>query len=110
MKLQRTGAIEMIPSKPCSSQRDLALAYTPGVAAPCEEIRDKSETAYHYTDKGNLIAAVTNGTAVPGLGDIGPHASKPYLESLSAVYKIVADLDIFDLEVASNDPGTIAAE
>lgn len=104
MYFERAGRIEMIPSKPCSTQRDLALAYTPGVALPCEEIHNDPANAYRYTNKGNLVAVVTNGTAVPGLGDIGPHAAKPFMESLVSVYKTVADLDLFDLEISSNDP------
>lgn len=101
--VERLGRIEVIPSKPCSSQRDLALAYTPGVAEPCAAIRDNPPDVYRYTSKGRLIAAITNGTAIPGLGNIGPHAAKPYMEALSAVYKTVADIDLFDIELSTTD-------
>ncbi|MEX1001079.1 MAG: NADP-dependent malic enzyme [Crocinitomicaceae bacterium] len=99
----RPGKIEVVPTKPYRSQRDLSLAYSPGVAEPCLEIaRDKNE-AYKYTAKGNLVAVITNGTAVLGLGDIGPEASKPVMEGKGLLFKIFADIDVFDIEVDASD-------
>ncbi|MCW3076493.1 MAG: NADP-dependent malic enzyme [Bacteroidetes bacterium] len=95
----RPGKIEVIPSKPYSTQRDLTLAYSPGVAEPCLEIEKNPEDAYKYTAKGNLVAVISNGTAVLGLGDIGALASKPVMEGKGLLFKIFADLDVFDIEI-----------
>ena len=100
----RPGKIQVSPTKPFKDQRDLSLAYTPGVAEPCLEIAKKPEDAYTYTAKGNLVAVVTNGTAVLGLGNIGPLAGKPVMEGKGILFKAFADIDVFDLEVASEDP------
>lgn len=99
----RKGKIEVVPTKPCVTQRDLSLAYTPGVADPCLEIKDKPETVYEYTAKGNLVAVFSNGTAVLGLGDIGPEAGKPVMEGKGVLFKRFADIDVFDIEVRSKD-------
>lgn len=103
----RKGKIEVIATKPCSTQRDLSLAYTPGVAEPCLEIEKDPEKAYQYTAKGNLVAVVSNGTAVLGLGNIGPLAGKPVMEGKGVLFKRFADIDVFDIEVASEDPDDI---
>lgn len=95
----RPGKIQVIPTKPTNSQRDLTLAYSPGVAQPCLEIADNIEDVYKYTAKGNLVAVISNGTAVLGLGDIGPEASKPVMEGKGLLFKIYADIDVFDLEL-----------
>ena len=95
----RPGKIEVIPTKPYSTQRDLTLAYSPGVAEPCLEIEKNQEDAYRYTAKGNLVAVISNGTAVLGLGDIGALASKPVMEGKGLLFKIFADIDVFDIEV-----------
>src|SRR5229473_2516865 len=100
----RPGKIQVTPTKPFKDQRDLSLAYTPGVAEPCLEIAKHPDDAYTYTAKGNLVAVVTNGTAVLGLGNIGPLASKPVMEGKGILFKAFADLDVFDLEVGSQDP------
>ena len=100
----RPGKIQVSPTKPFKDQRDLSLAYTPGVAEPCLEIAKRPEDAYTYTAKGNLVAVVTNGTAVLGLGNIGPLAGKPVMEGKGILFKSFADIDVFDLEVASEDP------
>src|SRR5690554_577618 len=99
----RPGKIEVIPTKPSNSQRDLAIAYSPGVAEPCKEIQNDPETAYRYTAKGNLVAVITNGTAVLGLGDIGALASKPVMEGKGVLFKIFADIDVFDIELDTKD-------
>lgn len=98
------GKIEVIPTKPVSSQIDLALAYSPGVAEPCKEIATDKENIYKYTAKGNLVAVISNGTAVLGLGDIGPEASKPVMEGKGVLFKKFAGIDVFDLEVDEKDP------
>lgn len=98
------GKIEVIPCKPHTSQRSLALAYSPGVAVPCMEIKRKPETAYDYTGKGNLVAVISNGTAVLGLGDIGAEASKPVMEGKALLFKIFADINVFDIEINEKDP------
>lgn len=98
------GKIEVIPTKPYSTQQDLALAYSPGVAYPCLEIKDNPEDVYKYTDKGNLVAVISNCTAVLGLGDIGPEAGKPVMEGKALLFKIFAGLDCFDIEVDEKDP------
>ncbi|MCK6650114.1 MAG: NADP-dependent malic enzyme [Bacteroidia bacterium] len=99
----RPGKIEVIPTKPHSSQRDLSLAYSPGVADPCLEIEKHPEDAYKYTAKGNLVAVISNGTAVLGLGNIGALASKPVMEGKGLLFKIFADIDVFDIEVDATD-------
>src|SRR5687768_10814358 len=99
----RPGKIEVIPSKPTATQRDLSLAYTPGVAKPCLEIARDPSLAYNYTAKGNLVAVVTNGTAVLGLGDIGALAGKPVMEGKGVLFKRFADIDVFDIEVDTHD-------
>lgn len=103
----RRGKIEISPTKPCRTQRDLTLAYSPGVAIPCLEIRDNPENVFNYTIKGNLVAVVTNGTAVLGLGNIGPMAAKPVMEGKAVLFKRFADIDVFDLEVGSADPDDV---
>jgi len=100
----RKGKIEVIPSKPCQTQRDLSLAYTPGVADPCLDIEKNPELAYEFTAKGNLVAVVSNGTAVLGLGDIGALAGKPVMEGKGVLFKRFADIDVFDIELATHDP------
>lgn len=95
----RPGKIEVVPSKPTSTQRDLALAYSPGVAVPCLEIEKNPESVYQYTAKGNLVAVISNGTAVLGLGNIGAEASKPVMEGKGLLFKIFADIDVFDIEI-----------
>ena len=100
----RPGKIEVIPTKPSNSQRDLSIAYSPGVADPCLEIAKDAENAYKYTAKGNLVAVISNGTAVLGLGNIGPLASKPVMEGKGVLFKIFADIDVFDIELDAKDP------
>lgn len=100
----RPGKIEVIPTKPYSSQRDLSLAYSPGVAEPCLKIAENKEDVYKYTSKSNLVAVISNGTAVLGLGDIGPDASKPVMEGKGLLFKIFADIDVFDIEIDAKDP------
>ena len=100
----RPGKLEVIPSKPCMTQRDLSLAYTPGVARPCLAIQDCPEAVNRYTGKGNLVAVVSNGTAVLGLGDIGPLAAKPVMEGKAVLFKRFAGIDVFDLEVDATRP------
>lgn len=97
------GKIAIVPTKPYASQRDLSLAYSPGVAEPCLEIAKNVENVYKYTAKGNLVAVISNGTAVLGLGDIGPEASKPVMEGKGLLFKIFADIDVFDIEVDATD-------
>jgi malate dehydrogenase (oxaloacetate-decarboxylating)(NADP+) len=99
----RPGKIEVVPTKPTSTQRDLSLAYSPGVADPCNEIHANPEDVYKYTAKGNLVAVISNGTAVLGLGNIGPEASKPVMEGKGVLFKIFADIDVFDIEVDASD-------
>lgn len=99
----RPGKIEVVPTKKYSSQRDLSLAYSPGVAVPCLEIEKDIENVYKYTAKGNLVAVISNGTAVLGLGDIGPEASKPVMEGKGLLFKIFAGIDVFDIEVGTKD-------
>ncbi len=100
----RKGKIEVIPTKPCFTAHELALAYTPGVAEPCREIEKNDDDVYKYTAKGNLVAVVSNGTAVLGLGDIGPHAGKPVMEGKGVLFKRFADIDVFDIELKTHDP------
>lgn len=99
----RPGKIEVVPTKPYQSQRDLSLAYSPGVAEPCLAIAEQPEDVYKYTAKGNLVAVISNGTAVLGLGDLGPEASKPVMEGKGLLFKIFADIDVFDIEVDATD-------
>lgn len=103
-KAEPKGKIEVIPSKPHSSARDLSLAYSPGVAIPCLEIEKNPQTIYDYTGKGNLVAVISNGTAVLGLGDIGAEASKPVMEGKGLLFKIFADINVFDIEISEKDP------
>ncbi len=103
----RKGKIEVITTKPCATSRDLSLAYSPGVAEPCLEIEKNPEDAYKYTAKGNLVAVVSNGTAVLGLGDIGALAGKPVMEGKGVLFKSFADIDVFDIEIDSKDPDEI---
>jgi malate dehydrogenase (oxaloacetate-decarboxylating)(NADP+) len=100
----RPGKIEVIPTKEAKTQRDLSLAYSPGVAEPCMEIFRNPEDVYKYTAKGNLVAVISNGTAVLGLGDIGPEAGKPVMEGKGVLFKIFADIDVFDIEINERDP------
>ncbi len=100
----RPGKIQVIPTKEAKTQRDLSLAYSPGVAVPCLEIADNVENVYKYTAKGNLVAVISNGTAVLGLGDIGPEAGKPVMEGKGVLFKIFADIDVFDIEINEKDP------
>ena len=97
------GKIQVVPTKKYATQRDLSLAYSPGVAEPCLEIAKDINNVYKYTAKGNLVAVITNGTAVLGLGDIGPEASKPVMEGKALLFKIFADIDVFDIEVGTKD-------
>ena len=97
------GKIQVVPTKKYATQRDLSLAYSPGVAAPCLEIQKNPSEAYKYTSKGNLVAVISNGTAVLGLGNIGPEASKPVMEGKGLLFKIFADIDVFDIEVDTED-------
>ncbi|MBA4312425.1 MAG: NADP-dependent malic enzyme [Chlorobiaceae bacterium] len=103
----RRGKIEVVSTKPCATQRDLSLAYSPGVAEPCLEIEKNPEDAYLYTAKGNLVAVISNGTAVLGLGDIGALAGKPVMEGKGVLFKTFADVDVFDIELESHDPKEI---
>ncbi len=100
----RPGKIEVVPTKEAKTQRDLSLAYSPGVAVPCLEIAANPEDVYKYTAKGNLVAVISNGTAVLGLGDIGPEAGKPVMEGKAVLFKIFADIDVFDIEINEKDP------
>ena len=99
----RPGKIEVVPTKSTNSQRDLSMAYSPGVAEPCLKIAENKEDVYKYTAKGNLVAVISNGTAVLGLGNIGPEASKPVMEGKGLLFKIYADIDVFDIEMDVND-------
>src|SRR6201994_1844823 len=99
----RPGKIQVIPTKPTNTQRDLSLAYSPGVAEPCLRIANNVDDVYKYTAKGNLVGVISNGTAVLGLGNIGPEASKPVMEGKGLLFKIYADIDVFDLELNIKD-------
>lgn len=101
-KKGRPGKIEVTPTKDLNSEKALALAYSPGVAAPCLEISKDPKKAYDYTAKGNLVAVITNGTAVLGLGNIGPLAGKPVMEGKGVLFKQFADIDVFDIELKTN--------
>ena len=96
--------IEVVPTNPYQTQRDLSLAYSPGVAEPCLEIQKSPETAYDYTAKGNLVAVISNGTAVLGLGDIGAMSGKPVMEGKGLLFKIYGGIDVFDIEIDEKDP------
>src|SRR5881409_455559 len=100
----RPGKIEVVPTKEAKTQHDLSLAYSPGVAEPCKEIAANKENVYKYTAKGNLVGVISNGTAVLGLGDIGPEAGKPVMEGKAVLFKIFADIDVFDIEINERDP------
>ena len=100
----KPGKIEIVPTKPYSSQMDLSLAYSPGVAYPCLEIEEDAQSVYKYTNKGNLVAVISNGTAVLGLGDIGAMAGKPVMEGKALLFKIFGGLDCFDIEINEKDP------
>jgi malate dehydrogenase (oxaloacetate-decarboxylating)(NADP+) len=101
------GKTAIVSTKPCVTQRDLSLAYTPGVAVPCEAIAENTEDVFRYTNKGNLVAVISNGTAVLGLGNIGPHASKPVMEGKAILFKKFANIDVFDLELDTEDPDEV---
>ena len=100
----KPGKIEVVPTKPYSTQTDLSLAYSPGVAEPCLEIQKNPDDAYKYTSKGNLVAVISNGTAVLGLGDIGAVSGKPVMEGKGLLFKIYGGIDVFDIEVNEKDP------
>ncbi len=100
----RPGKLAITPTKPCNTQYELSLAYTPGVAEPCLKIKDNVQDSYSYTARGNLVAVITNGTAVLGLGNIGSHAAKPVMEGKAILFKEFADIDVFDLEINESDP------
>ena len=108
-RLPRPGKLEIVPTKPLSNQRDLALAYSPGVAAASLAIKADPAQAAELTIRANLVAVVTNGTAVLGLGDIGPLAAKPVMEGKAVLFKKFADIDVFDIEVAETDPEQFVA-
>src|ERR1700761_4408238 len=103
-KYPTPGKVAVVSTKPMATQRDLSLAYSPGVAVPVLRIADDPETAYDYTSKGNLVAVISNGTAILGLGDLGALASKPVMEGKSVLFKRFADVDSVDIEVATEDP------
>src|SRR3954469_16388006 len=103
----RPGKVEVVPTKPVATARELSLAYSPGVAEPCREIAKNPDDVFKYTIRGNLVAVVTNGTAVLGLGDIGPLAAKPVMEGKGVLFKRFAGIDVFDIELDSKDPKEI---
>src|SRR3954469_853851 len=103
----RKGKVEVVPTKPCGTARELSLAYSPGVAEPCLEIAKDEQLSYTYTAKGNLVAVVSNGTAVLGLGDIGASASKPVMEGKGVLFKKFADIDVFDIELNAKNPDDV---
>src|SRR6266403_6339603 len=103
-RLGRPGKLEVVPTKPLVTQRDLSLAYSPGVAEPCREIAENPEMVWEYTARGNLVGVITNGTAVLGLGNIGPLAGKPVMEGKGCLFKKFADIDVFDIELDEKDP------
>ncbi|HUK11986.1 MAG TPA: NADP-dependent malic enzyme [Thermoanaerobaculaceae bacterium] len=104
---KRHGKVSVVPTKPCLTQRDLSMAYTPGVAEPCREIERDPSLVYEYTNKGNLVAVISNGTAVLGLGDIGAAAGKPVMEGKGVLFKRFADIDVFDIEINTHDPDDV---
>src|SRR3954454_6400398 len=99
----RKGKVEVVPTKPCGTSRELSLAYSPGVAEPCLEIAKDEDLSYTYTARGNLVAVISNGTAVLGLGDIGPFAAKPVMEGKGVLFKKFADIDVFDLNIEARE-------
>src|SRR4051812_45469574 len=103
----RKGKVEVVPTKPCGTARELSLAYSPGVAEPCLEIVKDEQLSYTYTARGNLVAVISNGTAVLGLGDIGPAAAKPVMEGKGVLFKKFADIDVFDLNIDAKDVDTV---
>jgi malate dehydrogenase (oxaloacetate-decarboxylating)(NADP+) len=103
----KPGKTEVVPTKPCTTAEELSLAYSPGVAHPVLEIADNPEDAYRYTNKSNLVAVITNGTAILGLGDRGALASKPVMEGKGVLFKRFADIDVFDIELDTKDPKKI---
>ena len=103
-EVEPKGKIEVVPTKPHATAHELSLAYSPGVAYPCLEIAERPEDAYRYTSKGNLVAVISNGTAVLGLGNIGALASKPVMEGKGLLLKTFADINVFDIEVDTEDP------
>ena len=105
--LPTPGKIEVTPTKPCRTARDLSLAYTPGVAEPCLQIKSNPHDAFRYTGRGNLVAVVSNGTAVLGLGDIGAIAGKPVMEGKGVLFKRFADVNVFDIEINSHNPDDV---
>ena len=106
-RMGRKGKLEVIPTKPCETQWDLSLAYTPGVAEPCLEIEKDENLSYEYTNRGNLVGVISNGTAVLGLGNIGALAGKPVMEGKSVLFKRFADIDAYDIEINTEDPDEI---
>src|SRR6476620_2425592 len=106
-RIGRPGKVEVVPTKPLVTQRDLSLAYSPGVAEPCLAIAENAEAVWDYTARGNLVAVVSNGTAVLGLGNIGPLASKPVMEGKGCLFKKFAGIEVFDIELAENDPAAL---
>src|ERR1700747_2555604 len=103
----KPGKLEIVPTKPMATQRDLSLAYSPGVAGPVLRIAENPDLAYDYTAKGNMVAVISNGTAILGLGDLGALASKPVMEGKSVLFKRFADVDSVDIEVSATDPDEI---
>ncbi|HKJ31799.1 MAG TPA: hypothetical protein VKA34_08220, partial [Balneolales bacterium] len=103
----KRGKVEVVPTKPCVTQRDLSLAYTPGVGEVCRVIDKDPNAAYEYTSKGNLVAVLSNGSAVLGLGNIGPLAGKPVMEGKGVLFKRFADIDVFDIEINAKTPEEI---
>ena len=101
--MDRPGKLEVVATKPCVTQRDLSLAYTPGVAEPCLEIKNNPLDVFKYTNRGNLVAVVSNGSAVLGLGNIGAMAGKPVMEGKAVLFKRFADIDVFDIEISTED-------
>src|SRR5262249_3757192 len=105
----RKGKVEVVPTKPCDTQKELSLAYTPGVAEPCLEIEKDPKKSYEYTARGNLVGVISNGTAVLGLGDIGPQAAKPVMEGKGILFKKFADIDVFDIEIDAKDQAQVVS-
>src|SRR5690242_13872504 len=101
---RKPGKLEIVPTKPMATQRDLSLAYSPGVAVPVLRIAENPDLAFDYTTRGNLVAVISNGTAILGLGDLGPLASKPVMEGKAVLFKRFADIDSIDIEVSTEDP------
>jgi malate dehydrogenase (oxaloacetate-decarboxylating)(NADP+) len=108
-ELPRRGKVEVLPVKPCATQKDLSMAYSPGVAEACKAIHAKPELVNTYTGRANLVAVVSNGTAVLGLGNIGPKAGKPVMEGKGILFKMMADIDCYDINLDVNDPDLLIA-